>query len=125
MEHTEQVELKIEIKAPEATNEQLDRMTRQLLTELHDLRIGQIGILQAGSIPEGTKSAEAITLGAIAIAVLPSLLPKLIEAVQAWALRGNNRIVKFKGKISKQMIEFEGSAEEFQKLLSTLSKKGK
>lgn len=121
----EQIEFAIQIKAPEATNEQLDRMTRQLLTELHDLRIGQVSILQEGFAPEGAKSAEAITLGAIAIAVLPPLLPKIIEAVQAWVLRGNNRTVKFKGKISKQMIEFEGSAEEFQKLLETFLKKRK
>lgn len=125
MDESEQVELAIEIIAPESTNEQLDRMTRQLLAELRELHTGTVSLSQDASVPEGAKSAEAVTLGTIAIAVLPSLLPKIVEAIQAWALRGNNRTVKFKGKIGRRMIEFEGTAEEFQKLLNTLSKKGK
>lgn len=124
MDESEQVEFKIEINAPESTNEQLDRMTRQLLTELRELHAGTVSLSQDASVPEGTKSAEAVTLGTIAIAVLPSLLPKIVEAVQAWVLRGNNRTVKFKGKIGRRMIEFEGTAEEFQKLLNSLPKKG-
>ncbi len=64
---------------------------------------------------------EAVTAGAIAIAVLPTFLPKLVEFIQAWALRGQGRTVKFKGKVAGQEVEFEGSAEDLKPLLATLS----
>jgi hypothetical protein len=66
-----------------------------------------------------------ITTGSIAMAVLPALLPKVVDSIQAWVLRGNNRTVKFKGNIAGQPIEFEGSAEDLQTLLAMLDKRGR
>ena len=60
-------------------------------------------------------------MGNIAIAVLPSNLPKVVDFVLSWAMRAHGRAVKFKGKVAGQVIEFEGSAEDLQKLLGTLS----
>jgi hypothetical protein len=79
-------------------------------------------LVKSGPAPHGAKSVDPITTGAIAIAVLPTFLPKIVEAVQAWALRGSNRTVKFKGKIKGQVIEFEGSSEDLEKILEILSK---
>jgi hypothetical protein len=60
-------------------------------------------------------------LGAVAVAVLPSVLPKVVEFCQAWALRGQGRTVKFKGKVGGQEIEFEGKAEDLKTILAQLS----
>lgn len=70
--------------------------------------------------PEGSKG-DPVTIGNIALEVLPVAIPSLIAFIQAWVMRGRGRTVKFKGK----GIEFEGSPEELQKLLESLDKKKK
>jgi len=118
MNENEKVEFYIEVSTVDTTEEDLDRMTRQLLSELRELDVDSAELTKGGSAPNGTKSGDVITTGSIAIAVLPSVLPKLVETIQAWVLRSNNRTVKFKGK----GIEFEGSPEDLHKLLASLEK---
>lgn len=115
-------ELSLQISANNATDEDVDRMTRELLSELRGTDVEWVELQKGGAAPSGTKSADAITIGSLAMAVLPSVLPKVVESVQAWAMRGNNRTVKFKGKIAGQPVEFEGSSEDLQTLLATLDK---
>jgi hypothetical protein len=122
MTSLEPFEFQIEISAQNATEEDIDRMTRQLLVEVRNMDVESISLAKGGNAPSGTKSADPVTIGALAVVVLPTLLPKIIEAVQAWALRGQGKTVKFKGKVGRQVIEFEGSAEELDKLLNKLAK---
>jgi len=119
---TEATRFTLQIGAGEdATDEELDRLARQLRDELQELSVESAELAESGPAPKGSKSAEAVTAGAIAVAVLPTFLPKLVDFVQAWALRGQNRMVKFKGKVAGQDVEFEGSAEDLKALLKTLS----
>ncbi len=115
------IELKLEVSAEDATEDELDRMTRQLLSELREMDVESAELASGETAPAGTKSADPVTIGALAITVLPTLLPKVVEFIQAWALRGQGRTVKFKGKIAGQTVEFEGPAADLQKLISTLS----
>jgi hypothetical protein len=117
----ETTELELEISAQEATAEDIDQMTRQLLKELRETDVESVELMKAGIAPPGTKSADPVTTGAIIMTVLPAALPKIIEMVQAWATRGKGRAVKFKGKVNGQVIEFEGSTEDLQKILASLS----
>jgi hypothetical protein len=115
-------ELELQVSAePGAAPEQVDDLTRQLLTELRDLEVESAELATAGPAPEGAKSGEAVTVGAIALTVLPTFLPKVVDFVQAWVTRGEGRVVKFKGKVGGQQIEFEGSAEALKTMLATLS----
>jgi hypothetical protein len=118
-------ELNIEVSANDTTEEDIDRMTRQLLSELREMDVEWAELTKGGSAPDGTKAFDPITTGSIIMAVLPSMLPKIVEGVQAWAMRGSNRTVKFKGKIAGQAVEFEGSGEDLQRLLATLDKRGR
>jgi hypothetical protein len=115
--------LTLQIEAgPDTPPEELDALARQLLGELRETDdVAQAELAEAGTAPPGTKSAEAITLGALAVAVLPNFLPKLVDFVQAWALRGQGRTVKFKGKFAGQEVEFEGHAADLTRLLAALS----
>jgi hypothetical protein len=115
--------LVLQVNAGEdATPEELDRLVRQLLGELQDLNeVEEVDLVKSETAPTGAKSIDPVTLGALAIAVLPSFLPKLVDFAQAWAMRGQNRAMKFKGKVGGQEIEFEGSAEELKALLATLA----
>ena len=111
-------QLSIEISASDATEEDIDQMTRQLLSELRDTDVESAELAKGGIAPSGTKSGDLVTMGSIVISALPTVLPAVVGLVQAWASRGQGRTVKFKG----QGIEFEGSPEELQKLLQALSK---
>lgn len=118
MNENDKVELKLEILSSDATDEELDRATRQLLSELIELNVESAELAKGNPAPDGSKG-DPITIGSIALEVLPVAIPSVIAFVQAWVLRKQGRSVKFKGK----GIEFEGSPEELQKLLATLDKR--
>ena len=122
MTTSEPFEFQVEIIVSHATEEDVDQMTRQLFAELRNMDIESVSLVKGEDAPLGTKSADPVTIGALAIAVLPSILPKVIEAIKAWALRGQGKTVKFKGKVNGRMIEFEGSADELEKLINRLKK---
>jgi hypothetical protein len=117
MTNSDFAQLNIVISASDATAEDVDWMTRQLLSELRDLDIESAQLTRGGAAPAGTKG-DPISIGSIALELLPSVLPSVVGLVQAWASRGQGRTVKFKG----MGIEFEGSSEDLHKLLETLSK---
>jgi len=121
MKVTQSLHLTIQIALDEPDNEVLDSLARQLLDELSDQPVESVDLARSGTAPAGTKSAEAITLGALAVTVLPTVLPKLVEFCQAWALRGQGRTVKFKGNLGGQDFEFEGKAEDLRLILAMLS----
>jgi hypothetical protein len=115
-------ELSIQVLANDSTQEDIDRMTRDLLSVLREMDVESVELTKGGAAPDGAKAIDPISIGSLMVAVLPSALPKIIDGVQAWALRGSNRTVKFKGRIAGQAIEFEGSGEDLQRLLATLDK---
>ena len=118
MDNPDLTQLNIEISASDATEEDIDQMTRQLLSELRETYVESAELVREGDAPGGTKSGDPVTMGSIVISALPTVLPAVVALVQAWSTRGQGRTVKFKGK----GIEFEGSPEELQKLLATLEK---
>ena len=119
MDSSEPIQLSIEVSANDATEDELDRMTRHLLHEMRELDVESAQLAKGGPAPVGSKG-DAITMGAIVLEVLPAVLPSVLGLLQSWVTRGQGRIVKFKG----MGIEFEGSREEFQKVLEMLSKGG-
>lgn len=117
MNETDKVEFQIDVSAADSMDEDVDQMTRQLLSELRELNVESAELVRGGPAPTGSKG-DPITIGSIALEVLPAVLPSVVGMVQAWASRGQGRTVKFKGK----GIEFEGSPEELQRVLATLGK---
>jgi len=113
-------ELRLEISAQDATAEDIDQMTRQFLSELRETDVDSVKLAPGGPAPVGSKSFDPVATGAIVMTVLPVVLPKVIDMAQAWVTRGSGRTVKFKGKVGRQEIEFEGPPEELEKLLDKL-----
>jgi hypothetical protein len=120
MDNPELSNLNIEISASDATEEELDRMTRQLLSELRETDVESAELAKGGDAPSGTKSGDPVTMGSIVISALPAFLPAVVALVQAWSAREQGRTVKFKGRVGREVIEFEGSPDEFQKLLAKM-----
>jgi hypothetical protein len=125
MSEPEALQFNLTISAHHKSSEELDYMTRQLLKELKELEVESARLVSGDITPAGAKGLESVTVGAIAIAVLPTMLPKVLEFLQSWSLQGKGRTIKFKGKIARQKIEFEGSFDEMQKLVELLEKKQK
>lgn len=119
------VDLNLIVTIPDGTEEELDDATRRLLMELKDFDIESVSLVSDTPPPSGTKAVDPITAGAIALAVLPSALPKILEFLQVWSLNGRGRTIKFRGKIANQNIDFEGSFAEMEKLIAMLDKKQK
>jgi hypothetical protein len=51
-----------------------DSLTRQLRSELLDLEVESAELIHEGEPPEGAKAADAVTLGELAVTVLPNFL---------------------------------------------------
>jgi hypothetical protein len=118
--------LTLQIDAGEIDPERLDRLTRQLRSELLNLEVETVDFVQEDQLPEGAKAADAITLGALAVAVLPNFLPKLVEFLQSWTLRGEGCKVKVKSQVGDRSIELEYmpkamSQAELKTLVETLT----
>jgi hypothetical protein len=106
--------------------DQLDRLTRQLRSELLDLDTESVDLVKSETPPAGTKSAEAVTAGTLAVAILPAFLPKLLEYLQSWTMREEQRKVKVKSQVGDRSIELEYSPnalsqEELKELVTTLT----
>ena len=119
MESSDPIQFSIEVSESDATVEDIDEMTRQLLSELREMDVESAELTKGGIAPKGSKG-DLMTIGSIAVAVLPAFLPNVVSLVQDWVERGQGRTVKFKG----MGIEFEGSPEELQKLLASLEFEG-
>ena len=117
MDHSDHIQLNIEVSATDATEEEIDKLTRQLLIEFRELDVESVQLAKGGPAPVGSKG-DALTMGSIALEFLPAFLPSVIGLLQSWLARGRGRYIKFKG----MGIEFEGPPQELQKILELLSK---
>jgi len=118
-------QLILQIELEQADQTKTDRVTRQLRSELLNLDVDSVEILREGDAPPGTMSAaEAITLGALAVIILPSVIPALIEYLKVWRLR-NTGCIRIKGKIGEKEIEIEvpetTTKEQLKELIVTLT----
>jgi hypothetical protein len=122
------VHLTLQLNAGEdASAEELDHLTRQLLAEIQELEVESVEIAKDGELPEGAKAGEVVTLGSLAVLVLPTVVPKLVEFLQSWSMRGENRTLKIKAQTGERAIELEYSpaaisGDELERLVNTLTK---
>src|SRR5882724_12931222 len=86
--------------------DELDRITRQLRRDLSDLEVESVEFTPS-NLPSGAKSAEAVALGSLAVAVLPVAIPKVIEFLRDWLMRGENRTLKLKLQVGGNSAEIE------------------
>ena len=99
----------------DALPEDIDSLTRRLRSEIQDFGVENVSLSTTDTAPSGTKSVEAVTLGALAVTILPPMLPRLIEFLQAWSLRGKDRMVKIKASVGDRSVDIEypeGASEE-------------
>jgi len=113
------IELEIEIQAEYTTEDDIAKMTTNLYREINESEVESVDRVKAGPAPKGTKSGDVVTIGTLAVQVLPAVLPGLFSLVQDWVARGRGaRTIKFK----YGGIEYEGSRDDLEKILEKLEK---
>ena len=80
MESSEPIQFSIEVSETNAAVEDIDEMTRQLLSELREMNVESAELTKGGPAPRGSKG-DFVTLGSIAVSVLPTVLPNVISWV--------------------------------------------
>jgi hypothetical protein len=116
---TNDVQLNLTIAEPGADAECVDDLTQRLMRDLRDLGAEYVERPGGGPAQEGSKGADAFTWGALALGAAPAFLPKLVEFLQAWTLRGEKRTVKIKTPAGVE-VEFTPEKRLSQDELLTL-----
>ena len=87
--------------------EKLSQLTGYLRSELEDMDIESVTDVRNQAAPPGAKVVDPLTAGALIVAVLPAVLPKVMEFIQAWTLRGEGHTVKIKAQRGDRSVEVE------------------
>ncbi|MBP2056371.1 hypothetical protein J2Z21_009389 [Streptomyces griseochromogenes] len=104
---------------PELDPEPAERLTRQLRAEIAELDIESVGPAHAEAAPDGAKGTDAVTLGAVVVALSASsgVFTTLIETLRDWLSRHSARH-RISLTIDGDTIELErASAAERQELI--------
>jgi hypothetical protein len=118
-------DLNILLQDEDADQEELDRLTRQLLSEIGDLDIEKAELARGGDLPEGAKG-DPITVGSIVVALASAgVFTGLVELIKSWALRREGRTITLKAKVKDREVELtyspaESSPEEMTQFVNTI-----
>jgi hypothetical protein len=115
--------LHLQVEWDGADTEDINKEAYRLRNELIELDVESVDQVTEGKVGPGQKAGDIVTFGALAVAVLPSFLPKIVDFLQDWTLRGQGRSVKFKGNFAGQEIEFEGRLQDLDQLISMMNAK--
>lgn len=90
-----QLSLLVTVDETGADRLQIDELTSLLKEDLRELGVSDVHNASTSPAPDRSKG-DPFTLGALALVVLPTFLPKLIECLSNWASRSEDRKVKIK-----------------------------
>ena len=98
----------------------LDRLTRRLLAEIKEADVESAEIPRDPEPPPLNAKGDPITIGTIAVAVLPSLLASLVVLVQHWLLRQQDQHIKIKLGDNELEIPRDATREELEPIIELL-----
>ena len=118
-----EIQLNLTVTEEDADPERLDELTGRLLRDLRELGAESVERPSGGVMPEGAKG-DPFTLGALALVAVPAFLPKLVEFLQAWSLRGESQGRRVKIKTPAELeVKFTPEKKLSQAKLVTLVEK--
>jgi hypothetical protein len=123
---TEMARLLVRVEAAGADDEELDRLTGQLLDEVRETDVEAAGPVAAGPAPAGAKSGGLESIGLLAVQVLPAAIPALVGLLRDWAGRGPGRDIKLRAQLPGGEMELEYpvgslSPEQLKVLVDTVT----
>jgi len=123
--HKEQtVGFNLQIESVDNDEEELDRLARMLLQELHEFETEFAGLTTekiAGV--EGTKSAATIQTGNLTIIVKSPAVEEILKLIYAWVTRHSKNVTKAKIQNKSMEVEINGKMkpDELAKIAKELS----
>ena len=115
--------LKVDLGS-DASVDKLDLTTRELRAELKS-KVDSVDFIEKDA-PVGARSGDAISVGALALAVIPSVVREIIRLIHNWCLRAERRKVEFEIKHSDYRITLvtisgDMPEEQLKKILDAVS----
>jgi hypothetical protein len=109
-------ELMIEIHEPDADQETLDALTRNLRRELLDLDVDSVSQPATGPAPEGSKGLELAAIGALLVQVKSSLpvVTAVVSAVRSWLQRSSSTGRSLKVTVDGRTLELTSATADQQ-----------
>jgi len=103
---------------PELDPEACERLTRQLCAELAELDVESVGLAAAGTVPDGVKGTDPVTVGAVIVALSASggVFTGLMKALCDWLDRHSGRH-RISVTIDGDTIELERATAGQQRVL--------
>jgi hypothetical protein len=102
----------------EVDREHVERLTRQVRVELAELDVESVDFAAGGMAPEGTKTADPVTVGAIVVALSASggVFTSVIDTLRDWLGR-STRLHRIAVTIDGDTIELERATARQQREL--------
>lgn len=92
-----------------ATPEEVNDATTQLIRELQNSDAESVEKVQSDELAEGAKG-DPITLGAVALALGAAAAPDIVKIIGSWLSRRHSNSVSLKIKLGNDEIEFTTAA---------------
>ncbi|WP_433200954.1 hypothetical protein ACQP00_29695 [Dactylosporangium sp. CS-047395] len=80
-------DISLRVIAPGLDGEYVERLTRSLRTEIVDLDVDDVTAGPVAMAPAGTKSAETLAIGALVVALAPTVAQSLMAVISSWLSR--------------------------------------
>lgn len=107
-ENEVQLALQIENGQGEFDADELNQLALTLMRSLEDVGVESATLRREKERLEGAKG-DSITIGVLLVAVLPTVLPKVIQFLQMWVMRNNEHVIKVKVQQEDRSVEVEFS----------------
>jgi hypothetical protein len=120
-------ELLIELSLEGSDPSELDELTRQLRTEVEELNVDSVEEVSVGAAPTGTKAADFMAIGQMAVTLAPTIVPPLFELLKSWVERKPSTPVKIKVRVGRKTAQLEydptrTSPKDLDALIKALNK---
>jgi hypothetical protein len=105
----------------------LDRLARGLRSEIKGIGLDSVALATDTAAAPGAKGDGAAIPGVLILEGVLALLPKVVEYLQSWIMRGQNQEVKIeiqrgKNKISLAYTPKSASHEEIEALVAKITR---
>jgi hypothetical protein len=101
-----ELQLQVSLGIEDARLDELDELALALRRELNR-EFGLDARPVAGGEAPANAKGDAFSVGLLAIAVLPTFLPKLVDFFQQWLARGQSRSMRIKIADGDKVVELE------------------
>jgi hypothetical protein len=112
----EQQSLEIHLDVSDSDAEELDRLTRQLRSQLAELDVDAVEPISGGPAPEGTKAADWVIVGGLLVRAAPTAVSAVVRTVQAWLARDLRRNVEIR-RGNDVLVLSAATAEQQERLV--------